>query len=164
MADVHYFYVKSQGEGEGIMADVHYFYVKSQVKPAREMQNQRGFQNCSGDKMSGVEDFQAKNTSSPVIEGHSALSPGGEHICKSCHGKWSCCGEKCYYFSQEQKTWHDSKKACEGIGASLVKIDSKEEQEHIQSQVGYISWVGLYKKGDMYPWTWLDGSRPSQKL
>lgn len=41
---------------------------------------------------------------------------------------WYCCGKSCYYFSKEEKTWERSKKSCQGLHSSLIKIDNKEEQ------------------------------------
>lgn len=36
--------------------------------------------------------------------------------------------EKTYYFSKKEKTWTESKKSCQDLGASLIKIDDREEQ------------------------------------
>lgn len=46
----------------------------------------------------------------------------------TCHVEWSCCRKMCYYILTEEKTWEESKKACEDCEASLIKIDDKEEQ------------------------------------
>ncbi|XP_054552740.1 T-cell surface glycoprotein YE1/48-like [Talpa occidentalis] len=82
--------------------------------------------------------------------------------CDTCSGKWSCCGKMCYYFSKEVKTWDESKKSCEGRGASLIKIDDEGEQKFIQAKIKYNHWIGLYAKGAT--WWWLDSLKPSQKL
>nr|XP_020007433.1 C-type lectin domain family 9 member A-like [Castor canadensis] len=82
----------------------------------------------------------------------------------ACQGKWSCCGEKCYYFSEKEHTWEDSDKLCKDLGSSLIKIDNKEEQNFIQLKLKYNYWIGLSRKGAQYPWTWQDGSQLSQSL
>lgn len=46
----------------------------------------------------------------------------------TCQGSWSCCGKDCYYFSKTEKNWMESKKSCQELGASLIKIDDQEEQ------------------------------------
>lgn len=36
--------------------------------------------------------------------------------------------QKCYYFSEEEKTWDESEASCRLLGSHLAKIDSREEQ------------------------------------
>ncbi|GAB1291347.1 Killer cell lectin-like receptor H1 [Apodemus speciosus] len=72
--------------------------------------------------------------------------------CYRCQGGWSCCGEKCYYFSKEEMTWDESEASCRLLGSHLAKIDSREEQNFIQSRLSYSYWVGLRKNGDQFQW------------
>ncbi|XP_023498891.1 natural killer cells antigen CD94 isoform X1 [Equus caballus] len=72
--------------------------------------------------------------------------------------KWSCCGEKCYYFSDRHKNFEESRKFCINLGSRLLKIEDKDEQEFIQSLVSYFYWIGLSRKGIISPWMWEDGS------
>ena len=46
---------------------------------------------------------------------------------KKCKSKWSCCGRKCYYFSDELKNFEESKKICKEMDSTLLKIEDKEE-------------------------------------
>ncbi|XP_073931414.1 C-type lectin domain family 7 member A-like [Castor canadensis] len=107
-------------------------------------------------------DTKENNISSP--EDDSVLPPTMEKGYGACQGKWSCCGEKCYYFSEKEHTWEDSDKLCKDLGSSLIKIDNKEEQNFIQLKLKYNYWIGLSRKGAQYPWTWQDGSQLSQSL
>ncbi|KAM9684276.1 C-type lectin domain family 7 member A-like [Dama dama] len=78
--------------------------------------------------------------------------------------KWSCCEEKCYYFSDIDKTFEESRKFCSNQGSHLLKIEDEDEQEFIQSLVSYFSWIGLSRKGIVSPWKWEDGSLLQNKL
>ncbi|XP_043737773.1 C-type lectin domain family 7 member A-like isoform X2 [Cervus elaphus] len=78
--------------------------------------------------------------------------------------KWSCCEEKCYYFSDILKTFEESRKFCSNQGSHLLKIEDEDEQEFIQSLVSYFSWIGLSRKGIVSPWKWEDGSLLENKL
>ncbi|KAF5912480.1 hypothetical protein HPG69_004150, partial [Diceros bicornis minor] len=42
--------------------------------------------------------------------------------------KWSCCGEKCYYFSDKDKNFEESHKFCIILGSHLLNIEDKDEQ------------------------------------
>ncbi|XP_037369109.1 uncharacterized protein LOC119246987 [Talpa occidentalis] len=85
------------------------------------------FQCSSKCKIQDKKHRNEKNASSPAVEDDLVLSPSIEKG-DTCYGKWSCCGKNCYYFSKEVKTWHESKKSCEGRGSHLIKIDDEEEQ------------------------------------
>ncbi|KAM9683529.1 C-type lectin domain family 7 member A-like isoform 5-T5 [Dama dama] len=78
--------------------------------------------------------------------------------------KWSCCEEKCYYFSDILKTFEESQKFCSNQGSHLLRIEDEDEQEFIQSLVSYFSWIGLSRKGIVSPWMWEDGSLLQNKL
>ncbi|CAI9166245.1 unnamed protein product [Rangifer tarandus platyrhynchus] len=83
---------------------------------------------------------------------------------KKCKSKWSCCGQKCYYFSDELKNFEDSKKICKEMGSTLLKIEDEEELNFIQSQLSYFYWIGLSREGTGNQWTWEDKSRPFLKF
>ncbi|XP_059536923.1 natural killer cells antigen CD94-like [Myotis daubentonii] len=121
-----------------------------------------------------IKDFQISSvnktqtmTETPEVEdhpSHPALPPLADKDYNTCQEKWSCCGENCYHFSKAEGTWTESKKSCQDLGSSLIKIESKEEQTFLQSKIKYRGWIGLHKKGANHPWVWLDNSTPSQKL
>lgn len=49
------------------------------------------------------------------------------HKCIPCPEKWLQHGENCYHFSNEWKTWQESKAKCSVLESRLLKIESKEE-------------------------------------
>ncbi|XP_043737903.1 C-type lectin domain family 9 member A-like isoform X2 [Cervus elaphus] len=96
-----------------------------------------------------------QNKSSPVTK----IQKG-----KECRSKWSCCGQKCYYFSDELKNFEESKKICKEMDSTLLTIEDKEELNFIQSQLSYFYWIGLSRKETRNQWTWEDKSRPFLKF
>ncbi|XFG00659.1 hypothetical protein AB1E19_004283 [Capra hircus] len=78
--------------------------------------------------------------------------------------KWFCCEEKCYYFSNIDKTFDESRKFCTNQGSHLLKIEDEDEQNFVQSLVSYFYWIGLSRKGSVSPWMWEDGSLIQYKL
>nr|XP_025139034.1 NKG2-A/NKG2-B type II integral membrane protein-like isoform X3 [Bubalus bubalis] len=83
---------------------------------------------------------------------------------KECKSKWSCCGQKCYYFSDESNNFEESKKRCKEMDSTLLKIEDKEELNFIQSQLSYFYWIGLSHKSTRNQWTWEDKSMPFLKF
>ncbi|XP_040599670.1 C-type lectin domain family 7 member A isoform X2 [Mesocricetus auratus] len=110
------------------------------------------FQRTSNFKIQYGEDANTNTVSSMKVEGPSSLPPIAGKGYYPCHGRWSCCGENCYYFSEEEKTWDESDASCRRLGSHLAEIDNKEEQNFIQSQLNYSYWVGLRKNGNQFQW------------
>ncbi|XP_026011203.1 CD209 antigen-like protein E isoform X2 [Astatotilapia calliptera] len=82
-----------------------------------------------------------------------------EKIEEKCPEGWTRFGSKFYFKSTENKTWSDSRRACQDIGADLVMINSKEEQEFVSNFRGF-SWIGLRanQTSGRSKWEWVDGS------
>ncbi|XP_053412705.1 natural killer cells antigen CD94-like [Nycticebus coucang] len=89
-------------------------------------------------------------------------TPGSE--CITCKHKWSCCGEDCYYFSCDLKDFQESRKFCNQMNSTLLKIEDEKELNFIQNQVSSLWWTGLSRKGASSSWTWEDNSTPLPKL
>ncbi|XP_019129359.2 CD209 antigen-like protein E [Larimichthys crocea] len=62
-----------------------------------------------------------------------------------------------YYISSQYKSWDDSRQDCKDRGADLVIINSKEEQEFINSLRKHV-WIGLTDREEQDTWRWVDGS------
>uniref|UniRef100_A0A9L0JJ79 C-type lectin domain-containing protein n=1 Tax=Equus asinus TaxID=9793 RepID=A0A9L0JJ79_EQUAS len=123
------------------------------------------FWNSSEGKGQDIKDTKEKNTSSPDVEDHSVLPSCTGKDYDPCQEKWFCCGNNCYYFSKEEKTWGlrvrcHAKTLC----SSRTKVYDKQDQIFIQSKIKYKHWIGLHRKGGNHPWMWQDGSAPSRKL
>nr|XP_024656169.1 CD209 antigen-like protein E isoform X4 [Maylandia zebra] len=86
-----------------------------------------------------------------------------EKIEEKCPDRWMRFGSSCYFKSTENKTWSESRRACQDKGADLVMINSKEEQEFISKFAGY-SWIGLRanQTSGRSKWEWVDGSALTQ--
>ncbi|XP_054601353.1 C-type lectin domain family 4 member E isoform X2 [Nothobranchius furzeri] len=89
-----------------------------------------------------------------------------DHVCLKSDRNWEKHGDKCYYFNDLYLRWKGSRSFCEDLGADLVKIDSREEQEFLVEKVknfvmddiweGF--WIGLTDSEVEGNWTWVDGS------
>ncbi|KAI4898947.1 hypothetical protein NFI96_010901, partial [Prochilodus magdalenae] len=87
-----------------------------------------------------------------------------ERICKEEWAKippdkvtWKKSGSSYYYISDSCKTWNESRQYCRERGADLVIINSREEQEFINSENLY-TWIGLSDAETEGVWKWVDGS------
>ncbi|XP_026011205.1 CD209 antigen-like protein E isoform X2 [Astatotilapia calliptera] len=88
-----------------------------------------------------------------------------EKIEEKCPEGWTRFGSSCYFKPTESKTWSDSRRACQDIGADLVMINSKEEQEFVSNFRGE-SWIGLRanQTSGGYKWEWVDGSALTERF
>ncbi|KAK2515308.1 hypothetical protein Q9966_015428 [Columba livia] len=82
--------------------------------------------------------------------------------CIPCPKNWLQYGENCYHFSNEWKTWQESKDRCSALESRLLKTDFTMESE--QSYSSYSFWIGLSRNGSEGPWLWENGSGFSRDL
>uniref|UniRef100_A0A803TXM4 C-type lectin domain-containing protein n=1 Tax=Anolis carolinensis TaxID=28377 RepID=A0A803TXM4_ANOCA len=79
------------------------------------------------------------------FKGESIRRNGEKHLTLAlmcsvlCSDGWDKFQEKCYYFTEEQNPWQQSREMCQSKGADLIVIDHKEKQ------VG-VSYFFLYRK------------------
>ncbi|XP_064177756.1 CD209 antigen-like protein C isoform X4 [Anguilla rostrata] len=83
-------------------------------------------------------------------------------VSNPCPQGWAQFSSKCYYFSNEMKSWTDSRSDCIKRGADLVITESEEEQRFINNKTQYYTWIGLSYSADQGNWLWVDGT-PLQK-
>ncbi|KAM3613805.1 uncharacterized protein V6R79_005302 [Siganus canaliculatus] len=76
---------------------------------------------------------------------------------KLCRPGWSKFNDKCYYFSASGATrsWQGSRKDCQGRGADLVIITTREELNFVKKTYD-VTWIGLSRVSDQ--WKWVDGN------
>ncbi|XP_062384506.1 C-type lectin domain family 4 member A-like [Sardina pilchardus] len=75
----------------------------------------------------------------------------------SCPSGWNVYS-KCYLLSSIPKPWSEARQVCQAMGADLVTIESKEEQDYIVG-LGKWVWIGLQRSG--MSWTWVNGRQLS---
>ncbi|XP_051011267.1 C-type lectin domain family 4 member A-like [Acomys russatus] len=77
---------------------------------------------------------------------------------------WSCCpknwkpfGFNCYFTSSDSASWSESEQKCSSVGAHLVVIHSKEEQDFIPRTLDTAAayFIGLRDEGHRQ-WRWVD--------
>ncbi|XP_072557117.1 uncharacterized protein [Paramormyrops kingsleyae] len=76
--------------------------------------------------------------------------------CRPCPQDWELFQSSCYFISQDQKSWMDSRIECLKLGADLVIMESKEEQDFIKGKTDN-HWIGLKYNAEKNVWIWLDG-------
>ncbi|CAB1437451.1 unnamed protein product [Pleuronectes platessa] len=58
-----------------------------------------------------------------------------DETCPRCEDGWEPHGGKCYFFSSVTLTWNESRRQCKSMRGDLVVINSREEQEFLQSRL-----------------------------
>ncbi|XP_075863823.1 C-type lectin domain family 4 member A isoform X2 [Microcebus murinus] len=78
---------------------------------------------------------------------------------------WSCCpknwrsfSSKCYFISTEAKSWHENEEDCSRMGAHLLVINTKDEQDFITQNLNerFAYFVGLSDPEGQRRWQWVD--------
>ncbi|XP_049737449.1 C-type lectin domain family 4 member C-like [Elephas maximus indicus] len=77
-----------------------------------------------------------------------------------CPTPWSPFQSSCYFISTELKNWTDSEKNCSEMGAHLMTISTKDEQQFINQKLdgNFAYYVGLSDPEGKHQWQWVDRS------
>nr|XP_048288323.1 NKG2-A/NKG2-B type II integral membrane protein-like [Myodes glareolus] len=82
----------------------------------------------------------------------SKSGPQKGHLCH-CPKEWMSYSHNFYYISVEKKNWTDNLVSCNTKNASLLYIESEEEQNFLQS-LSLNTWIGVFRKSRDQPWVW----------
>ncbi|KAL4617320.1 macrophage mannose receptor 1-like [Arapaima gigas] len=76
-----------------------------------------------------------------------------------CDEGWRPYNDRCYFFSDDTKTWSDAQADCERKGSNLMSILDIHERTWLQTQLANnIYWIGLNDIVSEDQWEWSDGS------
>ncbi|KAJ6616398.1 hypothetical protein lerEdw1_015095, partial [Lerista edwardsae] len=77
----------------------------------------------------------------------------------ACPSGWLNYEGKCYFFSEEERSWTSSRSFCVSCGSSLVAIESETEKVFLLRYMGTTGhWIGL-QKDPHQTFTWVDGTK-----
>ncbi|XP_074125793.1 C-type lectin domain family 4 member E [Sminthopsis crassicaudata] len=99
-----------------------------------------------------------------LTESSCSIGPSGINIC--CPLNWKKFQTSCYFFSNDTMTWTASFKSCEEMGAKLVVINTREEQNFLfrakpRDREFYIGLTDQVVDGQ---WEWVDGTPFNKSL
>ncbi|XP_059576106.1 C-type lectin domain family 12 member B-like [Alligator mississippiensis] len=77
--------------------------------------------------------------------------------CSRCSKSWLLHEDKCYLFSNEKKTWNDSKKYCFTQDSTLISINNEREKKFITPLLRD-HWIGLSRRDATNQPHWEDGT------
>ncbi|XP_075769884.1 C-type lectin domain family 2 member B-like [Pelodiscus sinensis] len=86
----------------------------------------------------------------------SGRSPAKRDPC--CPDGWVGYQGKCFYFSEGEGNWTDSRSRCSALGASLAAIDTLQEMAFLLRHKGKPHhWISLRRDPEQ-PWKWANGT------
>ncbi|XP_029110109.1 C-type lectin domain family 4 member E-like [Scleropages formosus] len=109
--------------------------------------------------LKGERDQLKSNYSALAADRHHLQTNYHNCIAKQiCPQGWVDFRSRSYYISCWQKNWTESQQDCKQRGADLAIINSREEQEFINTFNKRI-WIGLTDRDKERSWKWVDGTR-----
>ncbi|XP_060127179.1 killer cell lectin-like receptor subfamily B member 1B allele C [Zootoca vivipara] len=85
--------------------------------------------------------------------------------CKVCPIQWQLHRDKCYWLSENIKTWNESQHDCSTRDSQLLVIQDKEEMDFIKNITKHAAhWIGLSRLKLEKKWIWITGSQLDQSL
>ncbi|CAI5767944.1 Hypothetical predicted protein [Podarcis lilfordi] len=85
--------------------------------------------------------------------------------CKVCPLQWQLHRDKCYWPSENIKSWNESQRDCSTRDSQLLVIQDKEELDFIESITKNSKyWIGLSLLKSKKKWMWITGFQLDQSL
>ncbi|XP_059538169.1 natural killer cells antigen CD94 [Myotis daubentonii] len=81
-----------------------------------------------------------------------------------CQEKWIGYQCKCYFISNEKKTWAESRNFCASQNSTLLQLENRDELQQFIKYIRNFYWIGLSYSGQHHAWLWEDGSAFSKDL
>ncbi|XP_009808938.1 C-type lectin domain family 2 member L-like [Gavia stellata] len=77
----------------------------------------------------------------------------GKFPSEQCPSEWIGYKKKCYFISEEEKTWTSSQTFCAKNKSSLAFFENQEEMHSLAKNLKIDdTWIGLRKKGESFYW------------
>ncbi|XP_066472681.1 C-type lectin domain family 5 member A-like isoform X2 [Tiliqua scincoides] len=93
----------------------------------------------------------------------SPLQEAPKEGAKGCPIAWAHFEGKCYFFSAQEKSWHNSRNDCTQSNADLAIVNSNEELTFLKTRTENADYfVGLTKTSGM--WKWIDNTDLDQNI
>ncbi|XP_069075170.1 killer cell lectin-like receptor subfamily F member 1 [Pleurodeles waltl] len=82
-------------------------------------------------------------------------------LCQICPYSWILLGGRCYFFSEEFKSWNSSQEYCASRFSDLITIDDQNEMDLVETVAknSLYTWIGLRYSDITMDWRWMNGSR-----
>ena len=77
---------------------------------------------------------------------------------QSCKQDWEEHGDRCFYWSQETKSWNDAEESCKEKGGHLASVTSTATNDYIEAGMSDYLWIGGSFFGSEGVWKWSDCS------
>ncbi|XP_066469172.1 C-type lectin domain family 2 member D3-like [Tiliqua scincoides] len=78
--------------------------------------------------------------------------------CLACPANWLNYEGKCYFFSEEERSWTSGQSFCAASDSSMVVLESQPEKVFVLHYMGTTGhWIGL-RKDSHQTWKWTDGT------
>nr|KAF6452006.1 C-type lectin domain family 2 member A [Molossus molossus] len=82
-----------------------------------------------------------------------------------CPQGWNRIHNKCFFLSEQEKTWRDSQANCMAYHGTLVIFSSQNEVDILTYYMGPSSyWIGLKKQNASKHWIWANGDALSNRF
>ncbi len=97
-----------------------------------------------------------------AIAGYDDREPMPAAATEVCEDPGAVAHEGRCYFAIEPESWSDARAACEALGARLVTISSRDEDDVVRALPGGDKWIGLSRGATtLSPFRGVDGSEIS---